>query len=253
MDENHFVNAVSRFIDMRGIPSDILSDNWSTFVSPEKELESWVKSLNQDLIIKKVPADINWIFTPPYGPHHGGVYEIMVKSFKRSFYALLENNMRPDLTMDEFRTLISRCAALVNGRPLTRTEIDNKSIILTPNHFLHGSLGGSVSTKDIEDPVKKWKQIHSLVNQFWEIYLKEYLPELRKSQKWKEIRKNIQVGDLVLEMNPNQPRGNWQLGIVTEVEDSVDNLVRKCWIRTAKGVYHRPISRLCPLELNISD
>jgi hypothetical protein len=36
METLHVVNALSRFIDVRGIPSKILSDNFSTFCSKKK-------------------------------------------------------------------------------------------------------------------------------------------------------------------------------------------------------------------------
>lgn len=138
MDINAVMNALSRFIDVRGMPTDILSDNWKTFVSDDKELQSWVRNLDEDLIISQTKANVNWTFTPPKGPHHGGVYEILIKATKRCLKALCSY---PDLTMDEFRTFVSRVASLLNGRPLTRVDVDNRTMILTPNHFLHGNLG----------------------------------------------------------------------------------------------------------------
>jgi hypothetical protein len=33
------LNAISRFVDIRGMPTSILSDNLSTFVSKDKDLE----------------------------------------------------------------------------------------------------------------------------------------------------------------------------------------------------------------------
>ena len=44
MDLSFVVNALSRFIDIRGIPNHILSDNVSTFCSKDKDLEAWVKN-----------------------------------------------------------------------------------------------------------------------------------------------------------------------------------------------------------------
>ena len=36
------MNAFWRFVDMRGLQNEFLSDNWKSFVSPNKELKSWV-------------------------------------------------------------------------------------------------------------------------------------------------------------------------------------------------------------------
>jgi len=246
MDSNAVMNALSRFIDLRGMPTDIFSDNWKTFVSEDKELESWVRNLNDQFLITQTKANVKWTFTPPKGPHHGGIYEIMVKATKRCLKSLCHY---PDLTMDEFRTFVSRVTCLLNGRPLTRVEVDNRTVILTPNHFLYGNLGGAISTERIDSPVKRWHTVHSLVNQFWSLFLKEYIPELRKARKWPSIVPNIEVGDVVLEIDQNIPRGMWKLAIVTEIHCSKDNLVRKCTIKTQNGSYTRPITNLCPLEI----
>jgi hypothetical protein len=104
METSHVVNALSRFIDVRGIPSKILSDNFSTFCSKEKDLEGWVKTIDQGLLITKTKADIEWIFTPPYRPHHGGIYEIMVKATKKALKSLCSLS---DLTIWYFGQLSS--------------------------------------------------------------------------------------------------------------------------------------------------
>jgi hypothetical protein len=126
------LNSFSCFIDMRGMPNELISDNWKSFTSPEKELQSWVQDLNEDLLIRQTFAGTTWRFTPPYGPHHGGIYETMVKAAKRALYSLF---VEADLTMDEFRTAISRVAALLNSRPITHVKDENSIQILTPNHF----------------------------------------------------------------------------------------------------------------------
>ncbi len=33
------LNAILRFVDIRGMPTSILSDNFSTFISKDKDLE----------------------------------------------------------------------------------------------------------------------------------------------------------------------------------------------------------------------
>ena len=142
MDTRAFTNALTRFVAIRGMPTDILSDNWKTFISDDKDLQSWVRNIDQDAVMSETPANVKWHFTPPHGPHHGGTYEIMVKAAKRALKALFH---RPNLDMDEFRTAIAKITSFLNNRPLTRTETDGRTMILTPNHFLIGNLGGAVN------------------------------------------------------------------------------------------------------------
>jgi hypothetical protein len=84
------MNALTRFVDVRGLPVEILSDNFPTFVSEDKELEGWVRSIDTGLFINTIQAEVKWSFTPPKGPHHGGTYEIMVKAVKRCLKSLVD-------------------------------------------------------------------------------------------------------------------------------------------------------------------
>jgi hypothetical protein len=227
------------------MPTDILSDNWGSFITEDKELENWVRHLELDLIITPTKTQVNWHFTPPKGPHHGGIYEIMVKCTKRALKSLCHY---PDVNMDQFRTFVSRCAALINGRPLTRTIVDGQTQVLTPNHFLLGSLGGAVET-DAHSVTKKWHAIHSLLSRFWKQFFNEYLPELKRMRKWKVVRPNVEKGEIVLVIDPSHEKGLWKLAVVEEVIPSKDGLVRKCKIRTSTGSYERPITQLCPLDI----
>ena len=119
---------------------------------------------------------------------------------------------------------------------------------LTPNHFLFGKLGGAVSTEDLDHPVERWKRVHSLVDRFWKQFLLEYIPLLSKRSKWQKERPNLEVGEVVLQLDPNIPRGQWQMGVAEKVFPGGNGKVRCCRIRTTTGTYERPITKLIPLE-----
>jgi hypothetical protein len=194
MDTDAVVLAFTRFIAYRGMPSDLLSDNWKTFVFKDKELESWVRNLNTHDIILRVSVTINWHFTPPHGPHHGGIYEIMVKATKRCLKSLCTH---PDFSLDKFTTFVVRTASMLNGRPITKVIEDGESMILTPNHFLIGNLGGAVSTTRLDNPKKRWHHVQKQLTLFWKAFLAEYIIELGQANKLQKIKKNVAVGDLV--------------------------------------------------------
>jgi hypothetical protein len=81
------------------------------------------------------------------------------------------------------------------------------------------------------------------------MFFSDYIPELKRMRKWKVIKPNVEVGELVLELDPNVPKGMWKLAVIDEVFPSKDGLVRKVKIRTASGLYERPITQLCPLDI----
>lgn len=58
-------------------------------------------------------------------------------------------------------------------------------------------------------------------------------------------QENVKIGDLVLELNPNHKRSQWEMAWITDTYPVKDGLVRKVCIRTRNGKYDRPIHKLC--------
>jgi hypothetical protein len=230
------------------MPTSILSDNFSTFVSKDKDLENWVRTIQLDDLISTTKAKVQWHFIPPRGPHHGGVYERMVGVAKRALESLCHYS---DLTVDEFRTMAYKVANLVNSRPLSRLSLSEGDLILTPNHFLFGNLGGSVTVENITSHSQRWHKICELLDQFWSIFLEKTLLELRNTKKWQVEQTQLAEGDLVVEIDSTQPRGCWKLAVVEQVHPSDDSKVRKVTIRNSKGQYIRPIVNLIPLKQKV--
>jgi hypothetical protein len=125
--------------------------------------------------VKKQPFAITY-----RGPHHGGVYERKVGLAKRALESLCHYS---DLTVDEFRTVAYKVENLVNSRPLSRLSLSEGDIILTPNHFLFGNLGGIVTTENITSLSQRWYKVCKVLDQFWSIFLNKTLLELRNTKK----------------------------------------------------------------------
>ncbi len=66
------------------------------------------------------------------------------------------------------------------------------------------------------------------------------------------VKKNVAVGDLVPEIDPNTGSCNQTLAVIKEVLPSNDGLVRKVIITTNGKDYTRPITRLAPLDYNVN-
>jgi hypothetical protein len=146
LDTDTFLNAFTRFTrftSRRGVPKDVVSDCGTNFVGAVNELKELYNQLDKEKI-QHATADKGdkWLFNPPAGPHFGGAHEIMVKSAKRAIYGVLGNN---DVTDEELITTFSGAESLINSRPLTYQTADPRDDVpLTPNHFLHGQMGGEM-------------------------------------------------------------------------------------------------------------
>ena len=95
MDTNPCFMGVERFIARRGMPLVICSDNGTNFVGTEKELLLCFLNLDkQKMASELAQKGFKWKFNPPAAPHHGSVLERLVRSFKRTLYAI-DDNRRP--------------------------------------------------------------------------------------------------------------------------------------------------------------
>jgi hypothetical protein len=251
MDMSAFMNAISRFISLRDMPVEFYSDNFKTFISPEKELQNWVRSIEVGDVIRQHKAQVSWTFTPPRAAHFGGIYEIMVKATKRCLKAI--SNYK-ELNLDQLQTVAYYIANTLNSRPLTTVRSDeSETMTLTPNHFLFGTLGGAVCTALEDNPKDRWHEVVKVVNLSWKLFMDEYIHELKKARMWQEILPNVRKGDLVLELDPNLPRGIWKKARVVTLLKSKDGLIRKVWILRNGKLYKRALAQLCPLHVNLDE
>ena len=136
------------------------------------------------------------------------------------------------------------------ARPLTYQSISPEDIVpLTPNHFLHGQVGGRFAPECVDSVAfnsrRRWRRVQELVRHFWHRWTREWLPGLNKRHRDQD---NIQVGDVVLVMSVDTPRGRWPLGRIIKTYAGADGRVQVTDVQIGKGIIKRPIVKLCPLE-----
>lgn len=78
---------------------------------------------------------------------------------------------------------------------------------------------------------KRWRHIQYLAEQFWNRWRREYLSNIATRQRWHISRRNLKVGDIVIERMDDLPRNEWRLARVEETVADKDGLVRKVKIR----------------------
>ena len=113
LDTDSFLNALRRVIARMGQPKQIRSDNGSSFIGGEKDLQEAVCEWIQAFPLAK---NIKWIFNPPAGSHHGGVWECCIHTVLKAMKALLKEQPLDD---EGLTTLMCEAEAIINGRPFT--------------------------------------------------------------------------------------------------------------------------------------
>ena len=74
------------------------------------------------------------------------------------------------------------------------------------------------------------------------------MPSLSPRRKWGKERRDLQVGELVLVLSTDIPRGKWSMGRIVQVFPGPDDHVRTADVRVKGSVLRRPIVKLCLLE-----
>ncbi|XP_015747609.1 PREDICTED: uncharacterized protein LOC107327381 [Acropora digitifera] len=259
-------------IEVKQGRSLVKSDNGTNFTGADKELRNAVQQWNHQRINNFcAQREIKWTFNPPDASHMGGVWERMIQTAKRVLKALLKEQV---VTDEVLSTVMAEVLTIVNSRPLTRNSdsvSDDEPI--SPNQLLHlrptPSLPPGVFVKGDLYCKRAWKQAQYLTGVFWRRWSNEYLPTLMERRKWRKPKENIKSGDLVLLADKNYPWGEWPIARVVETVVGRDGFVRAVRVRTTSTVathvnrqrrgelkassvvLTRPITSLCPLEMDV--
>ena len=95
---------------------------------------------------------------------------------------------------------------------------------------------------------KLWRRAQFPADCFRKRWIREYIPTLQQRQKWIREKDNLKIGDVVLVVDNNSPRGCWLLDRVIKTFPGRDGKVRVAEIKTKNSTLTRPISKLCLLE-----
>ena len=97
LDTDSFLNALRRFINLRGCPTTVYSDRETNFQAGERELRELPNDWNQESIHKFLhQKNITWQFYPPAALHMGGAWEHNIRSVRKVLRALLGRQLVSD-------------------------------------------------------------------------------------------------------------------------------------------------------------
>ncbi|XP_047037924.1 uncharacterized protein LOC124643112 [Helicoverpa zea] len=243
------IMALRRMAARRGWPRHLYSDNGTNLRGADKELKKCVSELDEKLLadgVQSYSMTTTWTFSPPASPHWGGAWERLIRCVKNALKVVLKERAPRDAVL---QTLMTEVEVMVNSRPLTHVSVEpNTDETLTPNHFLLGSSSNlpTMGTFDESDTFlrKQWRIAQQLADSFWRRWVKEVLPDMRPRKKWQQEQRPLQVGDLVLIVDPASPRNVWPRGIIRRVMPGQDGRIRVAEVQTKSGILRRPVARV---------
>lgn len=253
MTAEAFIAAFRRFIARRGHCAHMYSDNGTTFVGANREMQeaiaTWQHRNTLDFVQSK---GTEWHFITPAAPFQGGIWEAAVKSMKHHLRRIMGTQK---YSFEVLSTLLAEIEACLNSRPICAMSDDKDDArALTPAHFLIGEeLISPIPVPRSEPPrgmKELWKTTEYLVQDFWVQWSSDYLHTLQTRGKWKVERENVRVGQLALLVNENLPPTYWALGRIIETRPGTDGLVRNVTILIDNKEYDRPVQKLCILPID---
>ena len=236
LDTSYFINALRRFISIRGPVRQLRCDRGTNFVGAKHELRDALTELDEGQLqryLSKEGCDyIPFKMNVPSASHMGGSWERQIRTV-RNVLASIMDNCSLQLDDESLRTFMCEAMAIINSRPLTVDNLNDPNSLepLTPNHLITMKSSiilpppGNFQREDLYTR-KRWRRVQHLANEFWTRWRKEFLQTLQVRSKWLFPQRNLCVGDIVLISDENQPRNDWRLGRVAESYTGEDGRVR---------------------------
>lgn len=259
LDTDSFINALRRFLSVRGPIRVLRSDRGTNFIGAARELREAVSEMDDNRVCQYLlenGCDYAVFKTNvPSASHMGGVWERQIRSVRNVLNALMYQH-GSQIDDEGLRTFMCEAAAVVNSRPLTVENLNDPLSLepLTPNHLL------TMKTKIVLPPPgefqksdlysrKRWRRVQYLADEFWSRWRKEFLQNLQARSKWVRPEQNLSIGDIVLVKDDNVPRYQWSLGRVMQAEPDEDGHVRKVTVAIGDSNIDKNGKRNKPLSL----
>ena len=247
LSTDSLINAIRRVAARRGEIRQVRSDNGTNMCGADRELREALSELDPEELQRAArPHGIDWVFNPPHGSHFSGSVERQIRSVRKIWRSMPVARV---LDREALYTLLCEIESILNSRPLTYVTTNDGSIEpISPNHLLllRAAVKAIPGVFDASESFsrRRWRYIQYLADQFWQKWKLEYLPTLQSRQKWRYDERNLKVGDIVLLVDVDSPRGTWPLARVDEVRASHDGRIRKAVVRTGGSRYIRPIHKM---------
>ena len=258
LDTCSFINALQKFISVRGAIRQLKSDRGTNFVGASRELCEAMEEMNHSQLqhhLSNQGCDyITFKHNTLSASHMGGVGERQIRTV-RNVLPSLTHYFDASLDNESLRTFLCEMMAIVNCRPLTVDSLNDPLTTepLTLNHLL------TMKSKIILPPPgkfqrpylycrKRWRRIQYSTNEFWTRWKKEFLQTLKERRKWGGQQRNVSIVDVVLTKEDNTTRNTWKLGLAIETIPSNDGLVRKVKVSVGTTNLNRMGQRDRPLQ-----
>ncbi|PIC36583.1 hypothetical protein B9Z55_015517 [Caenorhabditis nigoni] len=264
LSTDEFLLALSRFMNRRGYPKTITSDNAATFKLTAEILEKYTTRANEEILelpMKTITSyqekdqfrktqnieramtriGVKWYFNTALAPWQGGFFERLVGLVKKALKHAIgdEKYITKDL-----ETVMIECENLVNRRPITYIDEDSEDVkLLRPIDLITPQIQFPSFDEDgMNDEyavyTTNFREVKEHVKRFWQVFYRDYLNQnknFRSIQQSNKAYSNLVkpiIGEVVLLKDDKAPRQKWKVGVITELIEGRDGEIRSVRVKT---------------------
>jgi hypothetical protein len=248
-----FLMALRRFMSVRGTPTRFQSDRGEQLVAAAKQVAMWDFTEVVQWAGKK---GIEWTLVPTGGQHFNGQAERMIGLIKQQLWRTFEGKR---LSHEETITVLAEAVHKINSRPITWNPRPEGEPLCVQDLMMGRAKPGQVEVKlePGKKLTKRFEEVQRAQQEFWKRWIEEVFPQRLKQTKWKQERRDLKIGDIVLRKDETAAGQTYKYAKVVKVHVGSDGKVRAADVEyklPGESVFRmttRPIHKLVlivPLE-----
>ncbi len=217
-----FLMALRRFMSIRGTPTRFQSDRGEQLVAAAKQVATWDF---KEVVQWARRKGIEWTLVPTGGQHFNGQAERMIGLIKQQLWRTYEGKK---LTHEETLIILAEAVQKINSRPLTWNPRPEGEPLCVQDLMLGRAKPGQAEVKfeSGKKLTKRFENVQRTQQKFWKRWIEEVLPEKLKQSKWKQEKRDLRVGDIVLRKDETAAGQTYKYAKVIKVHVSSDDKVR---------------------------
>jgi hypothetical protein len=217
-----FLLALRRFMSVRGTPTRFQSDRGEQQVAAAKQVATWDF---KEVVQWAGRKGIEWTLVSTGGQHFNGQAERMIGLIKKQLWKTFEGKK---LTYEETLTVLAEAVQKLNSRPLTWNPRPEGEPLCVQDLMLGRAKSGQAEVKfeSGKKLTKRFENVQRTQQEFWKRWIEKIFPEKLRQSKWKQERRDLKVGDVVLRKDETAVGQTYKYAKVTRVHTSTDGKVR---------------------------
>jgi hypothetical protein len=217
-----FLLALRRFMSVRGTPTRFQSDRGEQLVAAAKKVSTWDF---KEVVQWAGRKGIEWTLVPTGGQHFNGQAERMIGLIKKQLWKIFEGKR---LSHEETLTLLAEAVQKINSRPIAWNPRLKGEPLCVQDLMLGRAKPGQAEVKfeTGKKLTRRFEKVQRTQQEFWKRWVEEVFPERLKQSNWKQEKRDLKVGDIVLRKDETAAGQTYKYAKVTKVHTSTDGKVR---------------------------